>query len=278
LAAIVLTADPLTFPHDYRVLFSGETKPVVVGGQAINLWAITFLESGDPALAASKYGSGDMDLLQDDRVLAMLRSLPGWRYEKPSLWNFGEIRTGFAFGKTEDGRPLLVEVLSKINGLDAADLTAVATVNVGSIEYRLLDPLVMLKAKCANVRGLKQDGNPPRHDRDHLHIIAQCFPRYLSYLFEKAASDPLFEKDASTGVSRAFAILTDRKIAATLIAERIDPRSLVPQELATSTVEKIRRAFEFQMPRVAGLPTEKSAKNNPPTLDASENDTPTPRM
>lgn len=226
---------------------------MVVGGQAINLWAITFLESGDPALAAFKYGSGDMDLLQDDRVLAMLRSLPGWRYEKPSLWNFGEIRTGLAFGKTEDGRPLLVEVLSKINGLDAADLTAVATINVGSIEYRLLDPLVMLKAKCANVRGLKQDGNPPRHDRDHLQIIAQCFPKYLRYLVEEAARNPLFEKEAATGVSRAFSILTDRKIATTLIAEGIDPRFLVPQELATSTVQKIRRAFEVQMPRVTGL-------------------------
>jgi len=38
-------AEPsLTFPHDYRALFVGADAPTVVGGQAVNLWAIVYLD------------------------------------------------------------------------------------------------------------------------------------------------------------------------------------------------------------------------------------------
>jgi len=37
----------------------------------------------------------------------------------------------------------------------------------------------MLKSKTTNLRELKQDGDPPRHDREHLQIVAICFPRFL---------------------------------------------------------------------------------------------------
>lgn len=61
-----MPGDNSTFPHDYRVLFSGPELPVVAGGQAVNLWAITYLE-GEPAQElATKYGSGDMDIVRND--------------------------------------------------------------------------------------------------------------------------------------------------------------------------------------------------------------------
>jgi hypothetical protein len=38
-----LSADP-TYPHDYRIIAGSALRPTIVGGQAVNLWAITFLE------------------------------------------------------------------------------------------------------------------------------------------------------------------------------------------------------------------------------------------
>jgi len=31
-----------TYPHDYRLICAGREAPTVVGGQAINLWAISY--------------------------------------------------------------------------------------------------------------------------------------------------------------------------------------------------------------------------------------------
>jgi hypothetical protein len=35
-----VSAPDLTYPHDYRLICAGQPPAVVVGGQAVNLWAI----------------------------------------------------------------------------------------------------------------------------------------------------------------------------------------------------------------------------------------------
>jgi hypothetical protein len=79
-----LSPDP-TFPHDYRLIAGSELKPTVIGGQAVNLWAITFLEAGEAALT-TKYGSGDLDLLSTPKIYEFLKGLgPDWRVDKMPL-------------------------------------------------------------------------------------------------------------------------------------------------------------------------------------------------
>jgi hypothetical protein len=68
-------SSPLTFPHDYRVIADSEIRPTIVGGQAVNLWAITYLEEGDFAAISTKYGSGDLDVLAGPKVVDFLKSL-----------------------------------------------------------------------------------------------------------------------------------------------------------------------------------------------------------
>lgn len=48
-------------------------------------------------------------------------------------------------------------------------------------------------------------------------------------------------------VSRAFAVLQDAKTAATLRSIGMEPASLVPESLAHSSNEKIRRAYACQI-------------------------------
>jgi hypothetical protein len=146
-----LPNDNFTFPHDYRVLFSGPDLPVVAGGQAVNLWAITYLESEQAHELVTKYGSGDMDIVRNEAVIAFIKNLPGWRYEPTPLRNFGDIRVGAARGLAPDGRKLLVEVLHSVHGLDAKDLVD-AEVEYAGTRYRILDPVALLKAKAANLR------------------------------------------------------------------------------------------------------------------------------
>jgi hypothetical protein len=107
-------SDP-TYPHDYRIIAGSDARPTIVGGQAGNLWAITFLEDDDPPLS-TKYASGDLDVLSGPRVLEFLKSLePGWRVEKTPFWNFGGGRQAVAYGIAPDQRKLLVEVPTSAN-------------------------------------------------------------------------------------------------------------------------------------------------------------------
>lgn len=247
--ACALPNDNFTFPHDYRVLFSGPELPVVAGGQAVNLWAITYLEEEHAQELITKYGSGDMDIVRNDAVIAFLKKLPGWRYEPTPLKNFGDIRVGAARGVTTDGRKLLVEVLHSVHGLDPQDLVD-AEVEYAGTRFRILDPVALLKAKAANLRDFKQDGDPPRHDAEHLRLVAQCFPRFLEdvALYETTDSEEL--RNQLKTVSRAFAVLQDRKVVETLTLAGIEPASLVPQSLDSAPNEKVQRAYQFQFGRM----------------------------
>lgn len=157
---------PLTFPHDYRALFVGTDAPTVVGGQAVNLWAIVYLDRD--VRNRIVHGSHDMDVVSGAKALAFLKTLPDWKFSPTPMKHFGAGITAKLQSVAPDGRLLLVEVLHSVAGLDAADLRRVSEVEVGRIKYRLLDPIAMLKAKAYNVRKFKQDGDPPRHDRERI--------------------------------------------------------------------------------------------------------------
>ncbi len=242
----------LTYPHDYRLICAGREAPTVVGGQAVALWAISYLEQGGPDLGATKYGSKDLDILADKKVLDYLKTVPGWVFKPNHTKNWTDSRKGFLYGTSEDGRKLLVEVLHSVLGLEAADLAHVETVRHSGVEYKVLDPVVMLKAKAANVRDIKPDPLSPRHDREHLQLVARCVPIYLSNMHAAGVANPVLEKETLAVVSRAFKTLQHAKTSQTLAAEGISPASLIPVQLAESPLPRIRAAYKWQFRLLAG--------------------------
>lgn len=251
----------MTFPHDYRALFVGADAPTVVGGQAINLWAIVYLDRDVRNRVV--HGSHDMDVVSGAKALAFLKTLPDWKFSPTPMKHFGVGITAKLQSVAPDGRVLLVEVLHSVAGLGDADLRRVSEVAVRGIKYRLLDPIAMLKAKAYNVRKFKQDGDPPRHDREHLELIARCVPEFLRELHDGArrlqqAVDPDAKaavENATDALGCAFATLSDTKTAATLRAQGIAPEELIPPEFKDSPIAKISSAWKHQWPRtaVAGL-------------------------
>ncbi len=147
-------------PHDYRVLLEACPDLTIVGGQAVNVWAIVYL-TPEELRAESGYGSHDLDVFAQRTVTGVLASLPGWKSEKPPLWSFDR-RLLRLTAKDKAGQVLIVEVLGKVNGLDNEDLKAVREITADGVVYRVLDPVAMLKAKAANVMSINQEG---RHDR-----------------------------------------------------------------------------------------------------------------
>jgi len=243
----VTPARPQTTPHDFRVVCEHESAPTVVGGHAVNLWAINYLSKQVPA---PDLVSKDLDVIVSDEGLPKLKRVPGWVFQPRDNKNWMDSRLGALRSTSPDGRPLLVEILHKVHGLDRADLEAAAYIKSQGATYRVLDPIAMLKAKAMNVRDIPQDGPSPRQDRLHLQLIVRCVPEFLRDVHQSAAVDSTKEKQALEVFSRAFRTLQDKKITSTLIAEGIAPRSLLPAEFAESPLERIRKAYQWQMKMV----------------------------
>ena len=238
---------PQTAPHDYRVVCECKPAPTVVGGQAVNLWAIVYLT---PEVARADLVSKDLDIVVTPDSFAQLKNVPGWVFQKKDLRNWMDSRLGALRGTSPDGRPLLVEILHSVHGLVESDLEASAYVEFEGAVFRVLDPIAVLKAKAMNVRDIDQDGPSPRQDRLHLHLIARCVPEFLRDVHQSAVADPTKVKQSLEVFSRAFRTLQNKKIATTLIAEGIAPRSLLPPEFSESPLDRIRRAYQWQMKMV----------------------------
>lgn len=255
----MIPARPETTPHDYRVVCQWEPAPTVVGGQAVNLWAINYL----PQVPKSTLVSKDLDIVVEQDNALGLKRIPGWLYEPNKTKNWTDSRLGFLKGTSPDGRPLLVEVLHSVHGLDKADLKHAAYVKMDGVLYRALDPVTMLKAKAANVRDISQEGASPRHDRPHLQLIARCVPHYLREVHALAVENPAVEKESLAVISRAFKTLQNARTAQTLQAEGIAPASLMPAEFAESTLPRIRVAFGWQYRLLAQREKEVSPTPSP---------------
>jgi hypothetical protein len=241
----------LTRPHDYRVLLEACPDLTIVGGQAVNVWAITYLDPQQTGSAG--FGSGDLDVLAGKKVDEIIEALPGWQYEKTPLWAFTESRVLKLVSRAEDGRLLVVEVLHSVLGLGREDLEAVEVIEHDGVTYRLLDPIAMLKAKAANVRKIDQKGPPPRQDRAHLQLISKCVPYFLLDAHQQALQKVALRAAFSKTMSRAFKTLSDRRTLKTLLQEGIPVEPLVPTVLRDSPIEKIRTACQHQLPRLAML-------------------------
>lgn len=217
----------------------------VVGGQAVNLWAITYC-SEDDVLPA--HGSHDLDVVAKGAVAKAISQLPDWNYKKTPLWSF-DIRTAELTCKTEDGTLLAVEILNRVNGLDQKDLAATRTIEVGKAKFTVLDPIAMLKAKAANVRDLPQDGEPPRQDRQHLKIISICLPRFLEDAHSTCAKDEKLHEEMSKLMKRCFEMLFDKKNIKTLKACGITPSALIP-DFSSSPIAAVKASFDNQFSRL----------------------------
>lgn len=244
---------PQTTPHDFRVVCEHESAPTVVGGHAVILWAINYLS---PAVPRESLTSKDLDIIVSNEGLSKLRRVPGWVFQPRETRNWMDSRLGALRSTSPDGRPLLVEILHSVHGLDRADLEAAAYIKSQGATYRLLDPVAMLKAKTRNVRDIPQDGPSPRQDRLHLQLIVRCVPEFLRDVHQSAVADPTREKQALEVFSRTFRTLQNKRISSTLINEGIAPRSVLPPEFAESPIERIRKAYQWQMKMVpeAGQP------------------------
>ena len=165
-------------PGDFaRVLATAEPL-LLVGGQAVNLWALYY---EDRTRDLAPFVSRDVDVLGDRDTLKLLGKLAG---AKPQFFPLRppSNEVGVVIAKDAAGAPMLIEVLRYVHGASNEELQEPAylfALGETQVRVQVPGPIALLRAKVANLVDLKQTG---RQDGRHVLILERVLPAYLGDL------------------------------------------------------------------------------------------------
>lgn len=171
-------------PEDLIAVFSSLQSAgwdaVLIGGQAVNLWARHYEEDLPAWRDLHPFTSRDLDYhggLADAR-LAMKVLRAGGRLNTASD---PSPNAGVLTVPMPDGRELVVDILTGVFGVSATEVERTAvelsgTRALSGLTLRVIHPLLLLEAKTAALRGLNQDG---RQDAKHLRILVLALRKWL---------------------------------------------------------------------------------------------------
>jgi CRISPR/Cas system-associated endoribonuclease Cas2 len=230
---------PLT---DFASILATKEPVLLVGGQAVNLWAI-YYESRTAELAP--FVSRDVEVLGDRDTLTALAKVAG---TKPQFFPLRPPtnEVGVVIAKDPNGLPLLIEVLRYVHGIDNEDLRApVYTVAVGETRVQVPGPIALLQAKLANVADFAQAG---RQDGRHVAILFRLLPAYLDDLQKTVIEGRMEEGKFLEFLERLLAIVSEKKSAKIITDMQLDSRVLFA-ELGDKRLSKLNSFLRKRLPR-----------------------------
>ena len=229
-------------PEDFAPLLATKEPVLLVGGQAVNLWAM-YYETRTAALAP--FVSRDVDVLGDRETLKALGKLAG---TKPQFFPIkpptNEI--GVVIAKDHHGLPLLIEVLRYVHGVSNEELREpVYTLALGETHVQVPSPIALLQAKIANVADIAQTG---RQDARHVVILAQVLPAYLEDLQKAVIEGRMEERKLIEFLERLLAVVAAEKARKALKELKLDARQFFIG-LGHEKLPKLRGFIDKRLPR-----------------------------
>ena len=178
-------------PEDFTRFLATKDVPVVVGGQAVNLWAIYYRRATE---GLEPFVSRDVDLLGDRKVLEEVAKLAGVKANFfPPKPPSNEV--GYVVPPGGSDGPLLIEVLRWVNGVSNEELlkdSVIMGVGPSKVPVRVSSPVYLLKAKLANLASIRQEG---RQDAKHVRILCRVIPVYLDQMIRSLRDGVRTERD-----------------------------------------------------------------------------------
>lgn len=236
-------------PADFAKALAAPEPLLLVGGQAVNLWALYY---ADRTRDLAPFVSRDADVLGDRATLKLLGKLAGAKPQFfPSKPPSNEV--GVVIASDATGAPLLIEVLRYVNGASNEELRQPAyefALGEDQVRVQAPGPIALLQAKIANLAGINQHG---RQDGRHVVILARIMPAYLEDLRALVEKGGLDERQLIEFLERLLAAVTSppgRKACADL---RFTPLDLFA-ELKSAGLPKLRAFLERRLPRVLAAP------------------------
>lgn len=236
-------------PAAFATVLADPAQPLIVGGQAVNLWAEIYVTTEPELHAFEPFTSKDADVHGNRELATILQRRSGWTcrfFDEPRQTAVAILTKSTA----SDTTTLTVEVIRSVFGLNPDDLTRnlVRELRPGE-NYRLPDPFVMLKAKLANVAHLSVEKRP--QDLKHARMLLPICRAYFIELHAAIGRPDMSERNFLGAVAYATDIITAADARTVANRHGLDFLTIFPSALAASPHEKIRRFAAQQLPLLA---------------------------
>lgn len=166
-------------PAAFSQILGDQALPLIVGGQAVNIWAEIYVAQEPSLERFQPFTSRDADIYGTRDLAASLAQRAGWECHFPKERD--SVCVAILSKASAGQSPLTIEVLGEVNGLTEADLGMTAIIELGpGKKYRIPSPIVLLKAKLYNLVSLANLDRP--QDIKHTRMLLRIVPQYLNEL------------------------------------------------------------------------------------------------
>jgi hypothetical protein len=176
-------------PHELKPVLQAlsQTKGVIIGGQAVNLWAEHYQKESSPWTELRPYTSFDLDVLGNRTdVLKCSQALNAESFfptPSENTVNSGKVVTQI------QGSEFDIDFVHSPNGLSPAEVMELARpISFEQIPLKVLHPLHCVESKTVNLMTLPQDAGE-RQDLKHLRLSIAILRRYLAELTLKGGAE-----------------------------------------------------------------------------------------
>ena len=180
--------EPADLAEIFKALQPEDLDAVVVGGQAVNLWARRYFATEPELEQYLPFASEDLDFYGGRLEAAICGEVLGGQTILNQNFDPSP-NAGVVMVEREEGR-LRIDFLASVFGLSASEIGDTAlplTMNVRqgeSVQLRVLHPVLCLEGKLRSAVGLPQQG---RQDLKHLRISLCCVRGYLKEYLPNAS-------------------------------------------------------------------------------------------
>jgi len=220
---------------------------VIVGGQAVNVWAERYLPIEPDLAEFLPFTSRDLDLLGERRDLDELARLTGFA-RHPAPRKVFIPSAGFLELPYAGGGFVKVEVLKRVHGLLTEDLVKSALlIERGAVRLRVTDPITLLQAKTENAVHLPQQD---RQDVKHLHMMVLCVRGFIREQIVAVSNGDLTARGCLDSLERIIQIASTRTASSVTRMYGIRWLDSIPiPDLLASRSTKLRNFVEKRLPR-----------------------------
>jgi len=236
---------PQTSFPDVADVVSVRTKgelPVIVGGHAVNIWALTYASRlGSRLSPYAPFTSKDLDLWGPMEILDSLAQKYGVKItlSPPRSPGIGYVTI------PKGDLHIKVELLAGVNGLRRPELENTFDLVIQGTEVRVLDAISCLKAKIANAADLDQTN---RQDVKHVQIMKICAHEFAKDLIALGDQKRVSERLVISRLEDLRGMIANAK--AREFTRKWDVRfdEVMPIEaILRSTMEKMRNFARFRL-------------------------------
>jgi len=217
--------------------------PVVVGGQAVNAWAMYYSERlGDKIDRFRPFTSKDLDVAGDRELLEHIKRVTLGRvfYSEPRSPVIGYVEASLGDGTRR------IEVLRHVRGLAFDEMADSLLLRIGDVEVSVLAPPKLLKAKICNVCTLDQED---RNDLNHLRIMIHCLREFIRDIMAGVVAGHGTQRDLVDLLEEIREITNSREAAGAESKWDLDFSLVWPrQEMVDSGLQKVARFLQHRLP------------------------------